>query len=455
MSWFCTKKAAAAGVVAAVAAILVAGCTVPVPDGGAESPQETTTAAPPAMIDYSFAANATDVAPAAAKVSVSGGTLTKVVLVPGDGTTAPTDAAGTDGTADVTAAGETTTAAETSGDATAGEDLPAGAVPGTLNDAGTEWTPNAPLEYGQQYTAEVTAVNTDGKTQTDERTFSVVTPQETTTPTLMSSGGDELQSNREYGVGLVMSVRFDTAPNDRRAAEKYMHVTTEPALEGNWYWISPTQADWRPKDYYPTGTSVSVDIDVAGHDLGGGQYATGERQQVNFTIGAKRVAIADDNTKTVKLYENDQLIDEMPTSMGRGGYATYNGVTMHFFTQPGTYTVLDKSSQVIMDSTTYGLPLEAGGYRLPIDDAVRISNDGIYLHALDNIWAQGSYNESHGCLNLSPANAKRYFDWAVAGDVVEVRNTGGPPLEPWQNGSWSVPWEEWQTGEADFDGAGT
>jgi len=31
-------------------------------------------------------------------------------------------------------------------------------------------------------------------------------------------------------------------------------------------------------------------------------------------------------------------------------------------------------------------------------------------------------------------------------DVVEVRNTGGAPLELWQNGDWSVPWEQWEAG---------
>jgi len=27
-----------------------------------------------------------------------------------------------------------------------------------------------------------------------------------------------------------------------------------------------------------------------------------------------------------------------------------------------------------------------------------------------------------------------------------VKNTGGEPLKLWQNGDWSVPWEQWQAG---------
>ena len=34
------------------------------------------------------------------------------------------------------------------------------------------------------------------------------------------------------------------------------------------------------------------------------------------------------------------------------------------------------------------------------------------------------------------------------GDVVEVRDTDGAPLELWQNGDWSVPWRQWVVGSA-------
>lgn len=443
MSWIRHKAAAGAAAVTTVAALALSACTVPVP--GTDAAQETKVDAPPATVDYSFAADATDVAPSDAKVTVEDGTITQVALVPTDPNGEAVPAANVSETTDPSAAEESS--APASADA---EELPENAVEGSLSPEGTEWTPNEPLAYGQHYTAEVTAVNADGKEQRDSRSFTVLQPQETTTPTLMSSGGNTIESGREYGVGLVLSVRFDSAPKDRRKAEEYMKVTTEPELEGNWYWITPTQADWRPKEYYPTGTEVSVDINATGQEIADGQFVTGERQQADFTIGNKRVAVVDDNDKILRLYENDELIHEMPTSLGKGGYANHNGVSMHFYTQPGTYTVLDKTSHIVMDSTTYGLPLEAGGYKTPINNAVRISNDGIYLHELNNIWAQGVQNVSHGCLNLSPANAQIYFDWAIAGDIVEVLNTGGPDLQPWQNGSWSVPWEEWQTGEADM-----
>lgn len=122
-----------------------------------------------------------------------------------------------------------------------------------------------------------------------------------------------------------------------------------------------------------------------------------------------------------------------------------DGKTLNFWTQPGIYTVMDKSNPVVMDSSTYGLPINSHlGYKESINYAVRISSDGIYLHELDaTVWAQGKTDTSHGCLNLNHDNAVWFYNFSVPGDVVEVRNTGGKPLQLWQNGDWSVPWDQW------------
>lgn len=89
------------------------------------------------------------------------------------------------------------------------------------------------------------------------------------------------------------------------------------------------------------------------------------------------------------------------------------------------------------------------GYKEAINYAVRLSNDGIYIHQLDStVWAQGNTNVSHGCLNVNSGNAQWFYDLSQPGDVVEVRNTGGQPLQVWQNGDWSLPWGKWLAGSA-------
>ena len=111
--------------------------------------------------------------------------------------------------------------------------------------------------------------------------------------------------------------------------------------------------------------------------------------------------------------------------------------------------MLDKANPVIMDSSTFGLPINSRlGYKESIAYATRISTDGIYLHQLNStVWAQGNTDTSHGCLNLNGDNAAWFFDFSVPGDVVEVRNTGGKPLQLWQNGDWTVPWDQWRQGQ--------
>lgn len=247
---------------------------------------------------------------------------------------------------------------------------------------------------------------------------------------LTTTSGAVLQNGGTYGVGIVVVAHFD-APVDRAAAEQALAVTTSPPVAGAWHWVNDRTAHWRPPQYYAPGTAVTV--------------GAVDAPLVTFTIGASHVAIADDTTKQVSVFDGGALVRTMPTSMGRGGTEKVGDKTLSFWTQPGTYTVLDKSNPVVMDSSTYGLPINNHlGYKESIPYAVRISTDGVYLHELDaTVWAQGHTDTSHGCLNLNGDNAKWFYNFSVPGDVVEVRNTGGQPLQLWQNGDWSVPWDQW------------
>ncbi|MFB1294701.1 Ig-like domain-containing protein [Mycobacterium sp. pW049] len=322
-------------------------------------------------------------------------------------------------------------------------------VRGSMDADAREWTPAEPLGYGRTYTVQATGIGTDSTVASEVSRFNTVTPTNQTSVSLYGTSGAELTEGATYGVGMVVVARFDEDIPDRAAAERQLKVTTTPRVEGSWYWVNDRKAHWRPREYYPPGTQVTVDAGIYGNDLGGGLYGR-EDTRVSFRIGDSRVAVADDATKQVSVYLNGELIRTMPTSMGRGGTETVNGKTIAFWTQPGTYTVMEKEKSVVMDSSTYGLPVGASsGYRLNVANAVRISPDGIYLHELaSTVWAQGNTNVSAGCLNLSPEHARWYFDFAQPGDVVEVRNTGGEPLQQWQNGDWSLTWDQWTRGSA-------
>lgn len=253
-----------------------------------------------------------------------------------------------------------------------------------------------------------------------------------------ATSGAALVDGGTYGVGTVIVANFDEPVVDRETAEKQLSVKTVPAVDGSWYWMDNRHAHWRPQNYYRPGTEVVVAAD----DRGAGR--------VSFQIGESHVSVADDATKQIRVYRNDELVRTIPTSMGMGGSETVAGNTISFWTQPGVYTVMDKADTVVMDSSTYGLPVDSRlGYKLTVKNAVRLTNSGIYVHQLDStVWAQGKTNTSHGCLNVNADNGRWFYEFSQPGDVFEVRNTGGEPLPIWQNGDWGVPWDKWLGGSA-------
>ncbi|KQU06744.1 hypothetical protein ASG56_03750 [Rhodococcus sp. Leaf7] len=395
----------------ALVMLLVSACTIGSGGGdtGGAAP-ETTQAAPAPTVTVDPADGATDVNPLAPiSVGATNGTITAVTMTNADGVV----------------------------------------VDGVITPDGSTWKPATTLGYGKSYELSIETAATDGAAHQETSSFTTVAPDNYTLPSFVTAGGNLLTDGGTFGVGIVAVVHFDEPIGDRAAAEKTLSVQTTPAVTGSWYWADDQNVHWRPENYYTPGTAVTISAKVYGVEVGDGLFGQ-EDVSTSFTIGDSHVSVADDNTKQVEVYENGTLIRTMPTSMGMGGSETIGGQTLTFWTQPGVYTVLDKANPVIMDSSTYGLPVNSRlGYKESINYATRISNDGIYLHELeDTVWAQGNTNVSHGCLNLSRANASWFFDFSVPGDVVEVRNTGGAPLQQWQNGDWSVPWSEWLAGSA-------
>lgn len=323
------------------------------------------------------------------------------------------------------------------------------AIDGVVSPDRRSWQATQPLRYGRSYAMKVATRGNSGVPLVRTSTFETASPRYVTQVYLETPGGLPIHEDLKYGIGTIVSARFDEPIPDKAAAERRLVVTTNPPVRGSWYWVDDQTAHWRPEKYYAPGTTVTVSANIFGARLGDGLYGQ-EDAKATFTIGAAHVSVADDATKQVSVFDNGHLVRTMPTSMGRGGSQTIGGRTFSFWTPPGVYTVIDKADRVVMDSSTYGLPVASSmGYKLTIPYATRISTDGIYLHQLnETVWAQGNTNTSHGCLNLNGENAQWFFGFSQPGDVVEVRNTGGPPLQLWQNGDWTITWGDWLKGSA-------
>jgi lipoprotein-anchoring transpeptidase ErfK/SrfK len=301
-------------------------------------------------------------------------------------------------------------------------------VIGQLEPDGTTWKTTEPLGYGKAYTINANAIGDDNRPVTITSSFRTVAPRTLTYPSINPIDGQTV------GVGQPLAVYFDEPIANKQEAEKSITVTTSPHVEGAFYWFSNKEVHWRPQQFWAPGTHVTVDIHIYGKDLGNGVYGQQDRTS-HFTIGDAFIARADGATHQMTVEINGRVVRTMPISMGRPDFASANGV----------HVVTERNATKVMDSTTFGLALDAGGYIAKVQWATRISNGGEFVHAAPwSVAQQGNSNVSHGCINLSPDNAKWFFDNVKKGDVVINVNTGGPALKPWDGfGDWQIPWGQW------------
>ena len=206
------------------------------------------------------------------------------------------------------------------------------------------------------------------------------------------------------GVAKPIIIDFQRPIANRALAEQAIHISSSPAVSGTFYWTTDTQVRWRPYNFWPSGTVVNID-------------ASGARS--SFRVGDALVANVDNASHMMTVTRNGVVEKTFPVSLGMpdGKHETKNG----------TYYVLEKFPDVIMDSSTYGVPVDSAyGYKLKVQWAVRIDNSGAFVHSAPwSVADQGKRNVTHGCINLGPDNAKWFYDNFGSGDPVIVKNSVG------------------------------
>lgn len=210
------------------------------------------------------------------------------------------------------------------------------------------------------------------------------------------------------GVAKPIIINFQRPIADRGMAEQAIHISSNPPVPGAFYWTTDTQVRWRPYKFWPAGAVVTID-------------ASGARS--SFRVGDSLVATVDDATHQMTVTRNGKVEKTFPVSMGLDG---------KYDTKNGTYYVLEKFPDIVMDSSTYGVPVNSpDGYKIKVQWAVRIDNSGGFVHSAPwSVADQGKRNVSHGCINLSPANAKWFFDNFGSGDPIVVKNSVGLYTKP-------------------------
>jgi lipoprotein-anchoring transpeptidase ErfK/SrfK len=308
-------------------------------------------------------------------------------------------------------------------------------VAGQLSRDGLTWSTTDPLGYNKRYTLSAQSLGLGGVTS-QQMTFETHSPENLTMPYVLPNDGEVV------GVGQPVAIRFDENIPNRLAAEKAITVKTNPPVQGAFYWLNNREVRWRPANYWKPGTTVDVAVNTYGVDLGDGLFGQ-ENVTTHFTIGDEVITTVDDSTKTLTVKRNGEVIKSMPISMGKNSTPTNNG----------TYIVGDRFSHIVMDSSTYGVPVNSpNGYRTEVDYATQISYSGIFVHAAPwSVGSQGYSNVSHGCINVSTSNGQWFYDNSKRGDIVEIINTVGSTLPGTDGlGDWNIPWDQWKAGNANI-----
>jgi lipoprotein-anchoring transpeptidase ErfK/SrfK len=301
-------------------------------------------------------------------------------------------------------------------------------VSGRLNPARTVWHSTWALDVSQRYKVTATAAGASGRPVTRTSSFRTFKPKKTFTARVIEGYG------QTYGVGMPIILSFDRPISNRKAVERALQVRTSRRVTGSWYWddqcrTAPVCLYFRTHRYWRPHTRVSLTAHLDGVEAAPGVYGHHTLIQ-KFKIGSRLTTLVNTSGHYMNVYRAGKQFARWPISSGKPGDDTPNG----------NYLTIEKSNPAEM---------KGPGYDLSVPWSVRVTWSGDYLHAAPwSVGSQGFANVSHGCVNMSPADAETYYKMAVPGDPVKI--IGSSRAGTWDNGwtMWFMPWKHWLRGSA-------
>lgn len=242
------------------------------------------------------------------------------------------------------------------------------------------------------------------------------------------------------GVAQPISLVFDNPVADKAAVERQLEVTTSNGTEGSWGWLKDysgrDRVDWRPREYWRSGTKVTLNARLNGTDSGPGGGWFVRDYKAAFTVGARQVIKVDLDSKRLTVQRDGRTVRTIPVSGGTPGPNTGSW--------RGTAVVLAKEGTVRMNSETVGL---GKAYDEMVEDSIRLTWSGMYAHAAPwNAAFFGRANRSHGCVGMSTADADWLYSQVRVGDPFEIRGAEAKGTVAPNNGfgDWNLDWDRWR-----------
>lgn len=306
---------------------------------------------------------------------------------------------------------------------------------GELSAAGDRWHSTVPLAAGVRYTVAVSTEDDHGAPGQRTLTFD-------TTPAKKVLKVEFGPEEGKYGVGQPFTAELSEPVKDKAARaliERGLVVDAPPEVVGAWYWVDDKTLHYRPKDYWPANTTVSLHSNLEGVKITDDLYGAASKP-LKLEIGDRVEVITDASSHYLTFKRNGEVINTIPVTTGKPGFSTRNGVKV----------VLGKQYYVQMRGDTVGI----GGseyYNLPVYYATRVTWSGEYVHAAPwSVGSQGYENVSHGCTGMSTGNAAWFYENISEGDIVKVINSIGDDMDNFGNGygDWNLDWKDWRQGSA-------
>ncbi|MFE2419456.1 Ig-like domain-containing protein [Streptomyces hokutonensis] len=307
-------------------------------------------------------------------------------------------------------------------------------VDGTITGGGATWTPATHLAASTKYTVHAIAKDSAGRVAAEDSSFTTLTPANTFVGYFTPEDGSTV------GVGMPFSIRFTRGITHPEDVKKAISITTSPAVDVEGHWFGNDRLDFRPENYWKSGTEVTVKLNLDGVEGRSGVYGK-QTKTVRFTIGRNQVSIVDAKKHTMKVTQDGKTIKTIPVTTGKPGYDTWNGQMV----------MSEKLTVTRMNGETVGY---GGEYDIKdVPHATRLTDSGTFVHG--NYWggdAFGNYNASHGCIGLRDVKggysktvpAAWFFNHSILGDVVVVKNSNDATVAP-DNGlnGWNMSWAKW------------
>lgn len=306
---------------------------------------------------------------------------------------------------------------------------------GETSEGDNLWQSTAGLAGNAEYEWTATTLDADGTEHTATGTFMTGAPTGSTQRTRSIIADDDT-----VGVGAPIIINFSSTVEDgyRDDVEQRLTVDVtdddgeEREVEGSWAWLPDvdghSRVHYRPKEHWPAYSQVSVDLPFEGVQLTESSHGAAD-MTLDFEIGREQLVTADAESHRMIVERDGEEVADYPTSLGTPEAPSYNG----------PHIVMSKTESYTMTS-------ERWGYSTPVNWAVRIHNNGEFIHAAPwSTGVQGSQNVSHGCINLSTEDAAEYFETAIYGDPVEITGSSVDlTTESGEVSDWVYEWDEWQ-----------